>query len=339
MLTPLQEHAVRNMILQSRMNPIAPESMLRNLLINQLTRSREAEGGRAGQAPGRGAQTAGEFAATEIGKMDKSALSAFGYDAARGIAAGNLFGGLVSNPMSSVVGRIANAAFGRPSEFDAIDESQLGGILGTNPAGARAALGSINTLGQMDPTTRESVMGALGTLGTKGGFSGIEGMANRAAYEGEERNAQTRSVGEREGILGALDSLAEKLGGLLGGLFGGGDPGKSQGPGPGIGGYSHDDPGWSDTPGMGGPKGDTTSGRNPGGPGADDGSGMSLALGGALNFTHPTKLTVGDAGDELGIFVPDYMYQPGMQGNEEQVRRALMIALMRLNGGFNGRNG
>jgi hypothetical protein len=33
------------------------------------------------------------------------------------------------------------------------------------------------------------------------------------------------------------------------------------------------------------------------------------------------------------------MYKPGMQGNEEQVRQALLMTLIRLNGGLNGRNG
>ena len=102
----------------------------------------------------------------------------------------------------------------------------------------------------------------------------------------------------------------------------------------GFGGYNRGDESYGGMPGMGdagGPTGGGPAGDSMGesGVGAGTGSG-EYAKGGAALFTKPSTPKVGEAGPELGIFVPEFMKRPGLQGNEREVRSALMRAILSL---------
>jgi hypothetical protein len=51
-----------------------------------------------------------------------------------------------------------------------------------------------------------------------------------------------------------------------------------------------------------------------------------------VNATRRTTATFGEAGPETAIFIPEWMKQPGAQGNEMRVMRALLQTLARLKG-------
>jgi len=80
--------------------------------------------------------------------------------------------------------------------------------------------------------------------------------------------------------------------------------------------------------GWGGPDSD------PGGIGhsAGDTGQAGYAKGGVGMFNQPTQVTAGEAGPEMGIFIKPEMFQPGNQGNEQQVKLALFMAAMGLGG-------
>ena len=83
------------------------------------------------------------------------------------------------------------------------------------------------------------------------------------------------------------------------------------------------------TTGGEGPSPGNESGAQGGGFGTGGGE-DAYAKGGAKVFTGPSRPLVGERGSELGIFVKPEMTQPGIQGNERQVRSALMRAILSL---------
>lgn len=54
------------------------------------------------------------------------------------------------------------------------------------------------------------------------------------------------------------------------------------------------------------------------------------ALGGVHFAVRPERAIFGEAGPEAAIFIPEFMRKPGLQGNERQVRSALMRAILSL---------
>jgi len=70
------------------------------------------------------------------------------------------------------------------------------------------------------------------------------------------------------------------------------------------------------------------------GMGAPGGYGDEFAKGGVVRTTgkHPFQAILGERGPETGVFIPKTMEQPGVQGNEMQVMRALLQTLARLKG-------
>lgn len=89
--------------------------------------------------------------------------------------------------------------------------------------------------------------------------------------------------------------------------------------------------------GMGGPGsniGTSTSGGTTSSSGMDASAsgadGSYWGRGGVKEFTQPTRITAGEAGNELGIFIPRSMETPGIQPNEAAVRQALAGSLLRL---------
>lgn len=71
---------------------------------------------------------------------------------------------------------------------------------------------------------------------------------------------------------------------------------------------------------------------DPGGIGHDAGdTGQAgYAAGGVKTFHKPERPLVGEAGPEKGIFIPERMKRPGLQGNERQVRAGLQSSLREL---------
>ena len=103
----------------------------------------------------------------------------------------------------------------------------------------------------------------------------------------------------------------------------------------GFGGYNRGDLSYGTMPGMQGSGG--SEGPSPGNESGSQGGGFgtgggedAYAKGGAKVFTGPSRPLVGERGSELGIFVKPEMTQPGIQGNERQVRSALMRAILSL---------
>jgi hypothetical protein len=82
--------------------------------------------------------------------------------------------------------------------------------------------------------------------------------------------------------------------------------------------------------------GDDSGGRDAGsagdagtGTGGESGSGYT-AKGGVFKAGKPTTRTFGEAGKETGIFVPEWMKRPGIQGKEKTIIAALETLLREL---------
>lgn len=322
-LTPLQKFILTQQLTQAPRN--SEDAGLRQLLMQLLM---QGEGGGAGGPSARGPQTAGEAIATAIGNLDPSMSSRLGYDARRGLAAGKMFGETVATP-SSIAGRIAAGVLGKPTDFDTVNAAQLGSVFGAPEA--------INT-----ETAKQ--LGSLGPVGIDAMSKAYGSLENAISQTlGSINDTMDVSTSKQQGLFG---SLMDALG--LSGIFGGGpqggvDPGVGWGsatPSTGFG------AGEEATGGLGGPGG---PGGGYGGPGGPDGEGPSGEgrggdtdwRGGVRRGTpgNPARSVFGAVSPETAYIVPDYMFNPGNQGNEDQVRRAMLLALMRLNGGFNGRNG
>jgi hypothetical protein len=84
--------------------------------------------------------------------------------------------------------------------------------------------------------------------------------------------------------------------------------------------------------GPGGMGGAGMGSGSAGGAGGNDRGGSDRARGGVEYATSPRTTRWGEpsTGGELGIFIPQWMSQPGLQGPEAEVKNALMRALMML---------
>lgn len=203
-----------------------------------------------------------------------------------------------------------------------IDASDLGGIYGSmspNELGSLAGFGP--------------GMG-LANLGL--GLAGLPGFGPAVGWGSLGIRAAEAMLGPRErGYLGMspteLQAIADYYGyGMSPGQFG------QYGPGYGSWGNPQNES-WGDVMGGGAGGGRGTDSGPSGGPGSGESSGMGSgttgeALGGA-HYAAPGRERVslyGEAGPEMGIFVPAFMRRPGLQGKEQEVRSALRRALLSL---------
>ena len=166
-----------------------------------------------------------------------------------------------------------------------------------------------------------------------GVFAGDAARAARAEAEAAQNRAAAEDL---TGLVNAV-SPADRVGSPAGwggnpygapepsvqnpdSVFGpGGEPGPgpSPGPSPGVdvgGGY------------------DTGGGPGPGPSGGLGGEGEGYWAGGGVADAPrgPKRAIYGEAGPESAIFVPETMFRPGVQANEEAVRRALAGSLLRM---------
>lgn len=115
------------------------------------------------------------------------------------------------------------------------------------------------------------------------------------------------------------------------------DPGETVGPTPE--GWAGQREGERTGEAPGSDAGDDSGGRDAGsagdagtGTGGESGSGY-VAKGGVFKAARPTTKTFGEAGKETGVFVPEWMKRPGIQGKERQIVAALETLLRELRRG------
>ncbi len=141
------------------------------------------------------------------------------------------------------------------------------------------------------------------------------------------RDQAVADLAEYGGLEAALNAEAGSPGGWAG---------AGHAPGVGAAGYSATNPSLSaegvDTGPGGASMGSESATGGPGGiGGGGPAGGPDYARGGVSRAVGgPRRVTFGEAGPEEAIFIPDIMYRPGLQPNEEAVRRALAISLLRM---------
>jgi hypothetical protein len=236
--------------------------------------------------------------------------------------------------------------------------AQTSGQLPTTEPGNSGWAGTpdAGVYGAMTPDERSQLgtlgmgWGALSTAANLAGVANLGGLFGSAVrggilgFDALGLNAGIRGVTQ----LSPVD-LAE-----LGARYGYGMPNSNPSPASdptarGFGGYNYGDLSYGNMPGMGpqggvtagdggegGPAGSGGLGGTAGAAGAGDpGSGGGEERGGVVFAPpgQPQNRTFGEgvaSGGETGIFIPEYMKRPGLQGNEAQVRNALMRAILSL---------
>lgn len=224
-------------------------------------------------------------------------------------------------------------SMGGPTETALGVAAALAGLMGLGPLGL--GLGAAALASKLSPAFQANPMAGIPTE-----------AAIRLARD-YDPNLASRLSAERQSAIDAARAVAsENPETSLAGWFGGSTtPGPREGQfgGPtgslegGFQGIS-ESRGEAGAPGPGegiGQSG-TTSDVGPGegvgqsGTGGDAGDGDSEARGGVVKARKATTKTFGEAGAETGVFVPEWMKRPGIQGKERSIIAALEALLKQL---------